>query len=210
MSTPAPLHLLIIDDHPVVRVGIAQLLRAEWTGCEVSEADGLATAQALLTRRPDVGLVVLDVHLPGLAPLQALQALRSAWPLLPVLLMSADNDPQLAARALQAGAAGWLPKSAQAGVLVSALELVLAGGCYLPAFLLQRNSAAADEVLTPRQTEVLAELARGRSNKEIARALGMSEPTVKGHLVTIFRVLRVRNRAEAAVAGQARLASGRF
>jgi DNA-binding NarL/FixJ family response regulator len=205
------LHLLIVDDHPVVRVGMAQLLRTQREGCEVSEADSLPAAQALLACRPDMALVVLDVHLPGLAPLQALRQLRAEWPLLPVLLMSADTDPALAMRALNEGAAGWLPKSADVGVLQGALELVLAGGCYLPPFLLQRSAdVPPDETLTQRQAEVLAELVKGRSNKEIARELGMSEPTVKGHLVTIFRVLRVRNRAEAALAGQARLASMRF
>jgi DNA-binding NarL/FixJ family response regulator len=207
------LHLLIVDDHPVVRVGMAQLLRTQREGCEVSEADSLPAAQALLACRPDVALVVLDVHLPGLSPLQPLQALRqlrAEWPLLPVLLMSADSDPLLATRALDEGAAGWLPKSADVRVLLGALELVLAGGCYLPPFLLQRGTDLPDEALTQRQAEVLAELVKGRSNKEIARELGMSEPTVKGHLVTIFRILRVRNRAEAAMAGQARLASMRF
>ncbi|HEV6966953.1 MULTISPECIES: response regulator [Roseateles] len=212
MTAPLPaLHLLIVDDHPVVRLGMAQLLRAQREGCEVSEADSLPAALALLALRPDVALVVLDVHLPGLAPLQALRQLRADWPLLPVLLMSADTDPALALRALDEGASGWLPKSADVGVLLGALELVLAGGCYLPPFLLQRGAETPpDEALTQRQAEVLAELVKGRSNKEIARELGMSEPTVKGHLVTIFRVLRVRNRAEAALAGQARLASMRF
>ncbi|WP_457422141.1 response regulator [Roseateles sp. P5_E7] len=211
MTAPSnAFHLLIVDDHPVVRVGMAQLLRTQREGCEVSEADSLAAAQALLACRPDVTLVVLDVHLPGLAPLKALQQLRAEWPLLPVLLMSADTDPLLAMRALDEGAAGWLPKSADVGVLVGALELVLAGGCYLPPFLLQRGTDLPDEALTQRQAEVLAELVKGRSNKEIARELGMGEPTVKGHLVTIFRILRVRNRAEAAMAGQARLASMRF
>lgn len=211
MSAPShAFHLLIVDDHPVVRVGMAQLLRTQREGCEVSEAESLPAAQALLACRPDVALVVLDVHLPGLAPLQALRQLRAQWPLLPVLLMSADSDPLLAMRALDEGAAGWLPKSADVGVLLGALELVLAGGCYLPPFLLQRGTDVPDEALTQRQAEVLTELVKGRSNKEIARELGMSEPTVKGHLVTIFRVLRVRNRAEAALAGQARLASMRF
>lgn len=207
MSAVAPdLHLLVIDDHAVVRVGLAQLLRGLRAGCEVSEAADLAQAQGLLAARPDVALVVLDVHLPGQPPLQALHTLRRQYPLLPVVLMSADSSPALAAQALHDGAAGWLPKSADTRVLIGALELVLAGGCYVPPFLLQRPAAPpAQETLTERQVEVLGELVRGRSNKEIARALGMAEPTVKGHLVTIFRVLRVRNRAEAVSAGQAHL-----
>jgi DNA-binding NarL/FixJ family response regulator len=205
-AAPQPLHLLVVDDHLVVRVGLAQLLRSLREGCEVSEAADLASAQAVLAARPDVALVVLDVHLPGLAPLQALHTLRGSHALVPVVLLSGDSDPDLAARALRAGAAGWLPKAADARVLLGALELVLAGGCYVPPFLLQPASAAP-EALTERQLDVLSELVHGRSNKEIARALGMAEPTVKGHLVTIFRVLRVRNRAEAVSAGQAHLRS---
>lgn len=202
------LHLLIVDDHAVVRMGMVQLLRGLRGHCELSEAASLAQAQAVLAARPDVALLVLDVHLPGQAPLQALHSLRHSHPLLPVLLLSADSDPDLAAQALHAGACGWLPKSADARVLLGAVELVLAGGCYVPPFLLQTAGAAGaapQEVLTERQLEVLGQLVQGRSNKEIARTLGLAEPTVKGHLVTIFRVLRVRNRAEAVSAGQRHL-----
>lgn len=205
LPTPTTLHLLVVDDHAVVRLGLAQLLRGLRGGSEVSEAADLAEAQAVLAARPDVALVVLDVHLPGELPLGGLHALRRSHPLLPVLLLSADTDPGLAARALREGAAGWLPKAADVGVLGGAVELVLAGGCYVPPFLLQPGAAAPREALTDRQLAVLEQVVLGRSNKEIARALGMAEPTVKGHLVTIFRVLRVRNRAEAVSAGQAHL-----
>ena len=103
------------------------------------------------------------------------------------------------------------PRAPFARMLLAAVELVMQGGCYVPEFLRQRSAAVAEESLTERQLEVLAQLIKGRSNKEIARALGMAEPTVKGHLVTVFRVLRVRNRAEAVSAGQAHLrANGPF
>jgi DNA-binding NarL/FixJ family response regulator len=208
---PARTHLLVVDDHPMVRLGLSQLLgapRGSGPGFEVSEAVDLDGACRVLDQRPDVSLVVLDVHLPAQPPLAALRELRRRHPLLPVLLMSADTDPALAERALAEGAAGWLPKAADAGVLLGALELVLAGGCYLPPFLLRRPGAEAEQ-LTERQLDVLAELVKGRSNKEIARELALSEATVKGHLVSVFRVLRVRNRAEAVLAGQARLPASR-
>ncbi|HSW07966.1 response regulator transcription factor [Aquabacterium sp.] len=200
------LHLLVVDDHAVVRLGLAQLLRGLRGSCQVSEAADLDGALAVLAARPDVTLLVLDVHLPGQPPLQALHQLRRSHPLLPVVLLSADTDPELATQALRAGACGWLPKAADPRVLLGAIELVLAGGCYVPPFLLRHTPApVAQESLTGRQLEVLGQLVQGRSNKEIARALGMAEPTVKGHLVTIFRVLRVRNRAEAVSAGQSHL-----
>ncbi len=205
-SAEAPLlHLLVVDDHAVVRLGLVQLLERLREACEVSEAADLAQALAVLAARPDVSLVVLDLHLPGLPPLAALRELRRRHPLIPVAMISADTDPDLAACALREGAAGWLPKAADSRVLASALDLVLQGGVYVPPFLLRRDSAMAPETLTERQLDVLTQLVQGSSNKEIARALGMAEPTVKGHLVTIFRVLRVRNRAEAVVAGQAHL-----
>lgn len=204
-SAAVPLHLLVVDDHAVVRVGMAQLLRQLRDGCTVSEAGSWPQAQAVLAARPYVALVVLDVHLPDMPPLAALHELRRSHPLLPVAVLSADTDPDMAARALREGAAGWLPKAADPRVLISAIELVLQGGCYVPPFLLQRERGLPAETLTERQVDVLRQLVQGLSNKEIARALGMAEPTVKGHLVTVFRVLRVRNRAEAVGAGQAHL-----
>jgi DNA-binding NarL/FixJ family response regulator len=217
MAQPSPplaacprLHLLIVDDHAMVRTGLAQLLHGLYPGCRVSEAGDLAQAAGLLAAPPEPSLLLLDVHLPGEPPLGPLRALRRGHPLLPVLLMSGDTDESLAARALDEGAAGWLPKSADAAVLGEALRTVLAGGCWVPSHLRGRPPVPPEQ-LTERQQEVLAELVRGRSNKEIARTLGMAEPTVKGHLVTIFRVLRVRNRAEAVLAGQAHLRlSGRL
>lgn len=205
MDPLAP-QLLIVDDHAMVRTGLAQLVNALRPAADISEAADLAEALAALATRPETALVLLDVHLPGQPPLRALRALRTAHPLLPVLLMSGDDDPLLAGRAIEEGAAGWLPKVADSKTLLAAIDLVLAGGCYLPAFLRQRASPPPER-LTERQLDVLEALVRGRSNKEIARELGMAEPTVKGHLVTIFRVLKVRNRTEAVRAGQAPLRS---
>lgn len=218
-DTPAapPLHLLVVDDHAVVRMGLAGLLAQLEQGCEVSEAANLGEALAVLAARPDVGLVLLDLHLDagvgGSAdPLRALRELRRRHPLLPVAVVSGDPSAALAAQALAEGAAAWLPKSTEARVFASALKVVLEGGSYVPAGLMLNVRHTGAEGLTARQIDVLEQLVRGLSNKEIARVLGMAEPTVKGHLVTIFRLLRVRNRAEAVSAGltllQARAAAG--
>jgi DNA-binding NarL/FixJ family response regulator len=201
------LQALVIDDHAVVRAGVAALLAAAHPGSEVLEADGLLEARELLATRPGTQLAVLDLHLPDLAPLAALRALRSEFPLLPVLMMSADEDAELAAQALREGAAGWVTKGADRRALLAAVEQVLAGGCAVPPFLARSSPQMTGETLTERQLEVLAELVEGRSNKDIARRLGLAEPTVKAHLVSIFRVLHARNRAQAALAGRAHLAS---
>jgi DNA-binding NarL/FixJ family response regulator len=137
--------------------------------------------------------------------------LRRSHPLVPVVMISADEDPPLAAQALREGASGWLPKTADAAGLAGALELVLQGGCAVPAFLARwaRDESAAPgepaERLTERQSAVLDCLAGGLSNKEIARVLAVSEATVKAHLVSIFRALNVRNRAQAALVARDRL-----
>jgi DNA-binding NarL/FixJ family response regulator len=200
------LHLLVVDDHAVVRMGLAGLLAQLDQGCEVSEAANLNEALAVLAARPDVGLVLLDLHLDaGVGgsgdPLRALRELRRRHPLLPVAVVSGDPSAALAAQALNEGASAWLPKSSEARVFASALRVVLEGGSYVPAGLLSASRQPGTQGLTPRQLDVLEQLVRGHSNKEIARSLGMAEPTVKAHLVTVFRVLGVRNRAEAVTAG---------
>lgn len=201
-------HALVVDDHAVVRMGIAQLLRQLQAGLEVSEAASLAECEAVLAARPDIGLVVLDVHLPDVprtTPLLGLRRLRQRHTLLAVAMLSADTDADLAGQALREGAAGWLPKSAERQVLASALGLVLLGGCYVPPFLVQRERQAPAEVLSERQLDVLGQLVEGRSNKEIARALAVAESTVKTHLAGIFRVLKVRNRTQAVITGRTHL-----
>ncbi|MDP1534923.1 MAG: response regulator transcription factor, partial [Rubrivivax sp.] len=139
-------HVLVVDDHAVVRLGLVQLLHQVQPGVEVSEAATLAQTQAALAARPDIGLVVLDLHLadvPDTTPLLGLRCLRVQHPLLPVAMISADGEVALAAQALREGAAGWLPKSADSRVLASALALILQGGCYLPPALLCQRAAAA-------------------------------------------------------------------
>jgi DNA-binding NarL/FixJ family response regulator len=208
--TPGLQHALVVDDHAVVRMGAAQLLRELQPDLRVSQAETLKQAEALLQAHGDIALVLLDLHLPDTpveAPLAGLRRLRREHPLLAVAMLSADGDPQLAAAALREGAAGWLPKSADPQLLRAALTLVLQGGCYVPPGLIERSEEPPTEHLTERQLDVLAQLVAGVSNKEIARALGLSESTVKTHLSAIFRVLKARNRTQAVNAGRQLLAA---
>jgi DNA-binding NarL/FixJ family response regulator len=203
-------HALVVDDHAVVRMGVVQMLRQTEPTLRLAEASTLAEAEAALAGEAGSALVVLDVFLPDVpvdAPLEGLRRLRRRYPGVAVAMLSADSDAELAAQALREGAAGWLPKSADPRLFGAALALVLRGGCYVPPFLFGRDRSPAAEPLSPRQLDVLRCLVEGRSNKEIARDLALSESTVKTHLATIFRVLKVRNRTEAVVAGQARLRS---
>lgn len=201
---PDSLHILVVDDHAIVRDGVAQLVQGVRPGCQVSLASRLDEAETLIEACSDCGLVILDVHLPGLAhPLEGFRRLRARRPLLAMLLVSGDEDAQLARMALHEGAAGFVLKSSDTSVLANALRLVLDGGCYVPPNLVRAGALSTGplETMTPRQRDVLRQLINGKSNKEIARSLGMSEPTVKAHLVNIFRTLGARNRSQAVLAG---------
>jgi DNA-binding NarL/FixJ family response regulator len=196
--------ILICDDHPVFREGLRDAL-AE-LGAEILEAADGAGALAQVAADPAIELVLLDLALPHADGWSAFHALRDRHPSVSVVIVSASDDPADMRRALDAGAAGFVPKSSSLGVLRGALRLVLAGGVYVPTAALTspppppggaaRRRARA-EALTPRQLEVLVLLSRGLTNREIAGTLGIAEGTVKTHVRTLFEALDVSNRTEA-------------
>lgn len=205
--------VLVVDDHPLFREGLTQLLRDLDAQAEVlAEADarhGLAVAAA----RADLDLVLLDLTMPGMNGLDAVERFGEEAPGVPVVILSALEDPEQVRRALALGAVGYIPKSTPSPTMIDALRLVLGGGMYVPPLMLsamgsgsepapqpaQRNEQRAPEALTDRQIEVLALLATGKSNKLIARELGLSEKTVKAHITAVFRLLGVVNRTQAAL-----------
>jgi DNA-binding NarL/FixJ family response regulator len=204
----AAVRILVCDDHPVFREGLRDAL-AELPAEIVEAADGAAALRAV-DADPGLDLVLLDLTLPGADGWAIFGALRSRHPALPVVIVSASEDPADVRRALDQGAAGFVPKSSTVAVLRQALRLVLAGGVYVPAAALaaarppgaaagaqQRRTRAA--LLTPRQLEVLVLMSRGLTNREIAGALGIAEGTVKTHARTLYEVLDVSNRTEAAL-----------
>jgi DNA-binding NarL/FixJ family response regulator len=205
--------ILVCDDHPVFREGLRDAL-AELSA-EVVEAADCAGALRAVDADPGLDLVLLDLAMPGADGWTAFRALRGRHPSVPVVIVSANDDPAAMRRALDEGAAGFVPKSAPVAVLRNALRLVLAGGVYVPAAALgaapapaaaptgaplgaERRRARAAE-LTPRQLDVLVLMSRGLTNREIAGALGIAEGTVKTHARTLFEVLDVSNRTEAAL-----------
>jgi DNA-binding NarL/FixJ family response regulator len=169
-----------------------------------------------VAEHPDLELVFLDLGLPDADGFAMLKDLRDRYPSLPIVVLSALQDRDSVTRALDFGAVGFIPKSAQRAVMLSALQLVFAGGIYVPPEILHREGAppkqalpavrngrplsAGDLGLTERQMEVLSLLVGGKSNKAIGRALDLAEPTVKNHITAILRALRVTTRAEAIVA----------
>jgi DNA-binding NarL/FixJ family response regulator len=202
--------LLIADDHPLYRMALCQAARGLGEDVEVDEADSLDAALRGLAARPDTDLVLLDLHLPDSHGLMGLAAIRAEYPSVAVLMISAHDDPATIRRALAYGAMGFIPKRAGLDELQSALRTVLDCGDWLPEPLRpavaalppsphDRDLAPRLAQLTPQQFRVLALVAEGRLNKQIADALGIQERTVKAHLSAIFDKLGVGNRTSAGV-----------
>lgn len=199
--------LLLVDDHPLVRAGVVAALQSLGAPELILEAgDGIA-AMDCLAQHPDVDAVLLDLHMAGMAGMALLEQLKRHHPLLPSLVLSASEDAADVRRVLKAGARGYCPKSASPATLLAALTLVLGGEIYVPPLMAVTPEAGPDQPnlrgLTPRQREVLQGLCNSKSNKEIARELGMEEKTVKGHVSAIFKALGVVHRLQAVQAARA-------
>jgi len=191
------IRLLVVDDHFFVRMGLAGSLNAEPDLRVVAEADNGALAIKLFREhRPDV--VLMDGRLPGLSGVETLAALRREFPDARVLMLSIDEGEEDVYRALQAGAAGYLPKATQLQELLKAIRVIHAGERYLPLALAARLAERGPgATLTARELEVLELVSKGLSNREIAAALGCSETTAKWHLKNIMSKLEVTDRTEA-------------
>lgn len=193
--------ILVADDHALFRDGLRHVLRQLADDVELIEAGDHATAAALVTIHPDADLMLVDLAMPGRDPFAALATLLDRAQAIPIVVLSANEDPRDIRRALDAGVVGYIPKRESAAVMLGALRLVLAGGVYVPALLLQSPPPArrnGEGLLTQRQLDVLQHLMQGKSNKEIGRELDLSEATVKVHVTAIFRSLNVQNRTQAA------------
>jgi two-component system nitrate/nitrite response regulator NarL len=204
--------LLIVDDHPVLREGLAALLRQAGPDADVLQARDAAEGLALVEAHADLDAVVLDLIMPGMDGWQAISEFGRKRPALPVIVLSSSEDPRDARKALALGALGYVPKSASQHVLLSAIRIVLNGDLYVPPLVLNEPLGAAERQssrpdtgaarLTPRQVEILAMLSKGQPNKTIATLLDLSEKTVKAHITAIFRELNVVNRTQAAAVGR--------
>ncbi|MEW5756618.1 MAG: response regulator transcription factor [Pseudomonadota bacterium] len=191
--------ILLVDDHALFRAGMRYVLRELDEAVELLEAPDCDAAQRLADE--SVSLVLMDLLLPGTDGLRGLSQCRERLPDTPVVMLSAVEDLDRVERAMRLGARGYISKSANSDTMLGALRQVLAGEIYLPWAIEPARESEEVQPLTPRQIEVLHLLARGASNKEIARALGVAEGTVRIHVTAILRALNVRNRGQAAYAG---------
>jgi DNA-binding NarL/FixJ family response regulator len=206
------MRILLVDDHALIRDALRAILAEIVADAAVDEAASARKAMELAESGPETQLVILDLGLPDGDGLQLLRTIRARCPGTAVVVLSSSTESEVMAAALDAGAVGFIPKSAPRSVMVGALGLVLAGGIYIPPEAWpsrqkdqpptapERPPTPAELGLTQRQLDVLALLMRGRSNKAIARTLSIAEVTVKHHVTALMRALQVSNRTEAALA----------
>jgi DNA-binding NarL/FixJ family response regulator len=205
--------ILVVDDHPLVRDAMANLLAAMAPAMAILQATDCPSALDIARAQPDIDLVVLDLNLPGTRGFEALDQFRREQPAMPVVILSTLQDRQTVLQAIKRGAMGFIPKVAAKDVIVNATRLVLAGGVYLPPEAIVGEGRRGNEMtdasgprslgdlgLTVRQGQVLALIMRGRSNKEICRTLGLAERTVKVHVTAVLTALRVSSRTQAVIA----------
>jgi DNA-binding NarL/FixJ family response regulator len=198
--------MLVVDDHAVLRQGLAALLVDSGAARQVLHAADQAQGLALLAAHGDLDAILLDLKLPDSDGLGAITAFAQQNPSVPIIIVSASEAPSDVRRALELGALGYVPKSASPETLLSAVRLVLSGSIYVPPLMLdagEDNASSRASALTPRQMEILAAIAGGGSNRDIGQMFGLSEKTVKAHISAIFRTLGVTSRTQAAAAAQA-------
>ena len=206
---------LIADDHPLFREALIHVLGKMFTDLACTEVCSVEEALVAVSD-DDYALILLDLYLPGVEGFSGLVSLRNRTPATPIVVVSAFDSAESVRQAMRLGAAGFLPKSSPKEIMASAIRLILSGGTYLPPEVLSdaQPHPRADQpdddfcCLTRRQMMVLELLAEGKSNKEIARELDISQITAKAHISAILRKLRVSSRAQAIVAANRMKPSG--
>jgi DNA-binding NarL/FixJ family response regulator len=205
--------LLVVDDHPVLRAGLCALLSQLGNDVIVLQAGNAEDGLGLVAQNPDLDIVLLDIAMPGMDGFQAIAEFGRLRPELPVIVLSSSESAKDVREALSQGALGYIPKSANQQTLLSAVRLVMNGDLYVPPLILDEADTprsphfpsrenVGSPALTARQVAVLRSISEGRSNKEIAFELGLSEKTVKAHITALFKILNVVNRTQAASTGR--------
>lgn len=212
--------ILVVDDHPLIRAGIGHILGRLADDVAVTEAGDVEQSLELLGAN-EFDLVLVDLMMPGMNGFEGLASIRSMAGSAPVVVISMKERSEDVRQSIEAGAVGYIPKSSEPDILINALKLVLSGGVYLPPNVLGSPDARSRDLdqgrdvrepsddqfarLTPRQREVLSLMAQGKSNKEIAMELGLAAGTVKIHVSSIFKALKVSNRTRAVIAARERV-----
>lgn len=204
--------ILVVDDHPLIREALRQVLKQLDQHIELLEAPSAGETLAAAAQHDDLDLILLDLTLPGSDGFELLRELREQYPAVPVVVLSASDQPETVMRALDEGAMGFIPKTSNNAALIGALRLVLSRGVYLPPQVLRQHAAThascspappascRDIGLTERQAQALALLVQGKPNRLICRELNLAEETVKIHIAAILKALKAANRTQAVIA----------
>ncbi|KAB0266029.1 response regulator transcription factor [Microvirga brassicacearum] len=200
--------IVIADDHPLFRGALRQAVGSIMPKARVIEANGMEDLNTVLGHERDVDLILLDLTMPGVQGFSGLMTLRAQHPELPVVIVSATEEATVIRRAMEFGAAGFIPKSIDIDSIGGAIEAVLAGDTWTPPDVdldAAEDKETADLVrrlgtLTPQQVRVLTMLSEGLLNKQIAYELSVSEATVKAHVSAILDKLGVDSRTQAVIA----------
>ncbi|HTK12254.1 MAG TPA: response regulator transcription factor [Xanthobacteraceae bacterium] len=208
MSDQTKYRLIIADDHPLFRGALREAVSGVADRIDVAEAGGFDEIAALIDQPGDTDLILLDLAMPGVRGFSGLLALRAQYPTVPVMVVSATDDPSIIRRCMDFGASGYIPKTLPVETMREAVAAVLSGGTWTPPDIDLDNHADAETVdlaarlatLTPQQLRVLMMLSAGLLNKQIAFELAVSEATVKAHVSAILQKLGVESRTQAVIA----------
>jgi DNA-binding NarL/FixJ family response regulator len=209
--------LVIADDHPLFRGALREAVTGLFEHVDIAEAGTFNEAAELLERGSDVDLVLLDLTMPGVRGFSGLMYLRAQYPGVPVIVVSANDDPAAIRRCMEFGASGFIPKTLGTEAMRAAISHILGGGVWTPPDVdLSAGSDAETAALmarmatlTPQQVRVLMMLSEGLLNKQIAYQLGVSEATVKAHVSAILQKLGVESRTQAVIAA-AKIETGQW
>lgn len=202
-----PQKIIIADDHPLFRQALLDTLKSKFLQTQWLEAQTIEALERHLQANGDSDLVLLDLHIPGAHGFNTLIHVRSHFPQIPVVVVSAFEDHETIAKSMEYGAAGFIPKSTPVEKIFTAIGQVLMGNIWVPDSFQSAiknhepsDMAARVSSLTQQQHKILMMFAQGLLNKQIAYDLGVSEATIKAHATAIFKKLNVRNRTQAVIA----------
>lgn len=201
-----PEKVIIADDHPLFRQALLETLKTQLSSTTWLEAETVEELNVLLSNNAEADLLLLDLNIPGAHGFNTLVHVRQHFPQIPVVVVSAYEDSDTISKAMQHGAAGFVPKSTPVNVIFEAINKVVAGDMWTPenyssSASQTSKSEIADRIasLTQQQYKILMMFAEGLLNKQIAYELNVSEATIKAHATAIFKKLNVRNRTQAVI-----------
>ena len=217
MNEALQYRLVIADDHPLFRGAMREAVSGLLERVDIAEAGTFDEVVELLERGSEVDLVLLDLAMPGVRGFSGLMYMRAQYPGVPVIVVSANDDPAAIRRCMEFGASGFIPKTLGVDVMRTAISRILGGGVWTPpdVDLAAGSDTEAAELmtrmatLTPQQVRVLMMLSEGLLNKQIAYQLGVSEATVKAHVSAILQKLGVESRTQAVIAA-AKIEAGQW